>query len=94
MPEQKITIHPGYQVPFAARIRNEAGIATVAVGLITDPRHAEEILASGQADVVALARGMIYNPRWPWHAAIELGVEPTFRGITSARIRRCARPIF
>ena len=78
VPEQKITIHPGYQVPFAARIRNEANIATVAVGLITDPKHAEEILASGQADVVALARGMIYNPRWPWHAAIELGVEPTF----------------
>ena len=78
LPEQSITIHPGYQVPFAERIRREAGIPTIAVGLITDPRHAEEIIATGRADMVALGRGMLYNPRWPWHAAIELGEEPTF----------------
>ena len=78
VPDQKIAVGPGYQIPFAERIRREVGITTVAVGLITDPRQAEETLASGKADMVALARGMLYNPRWPWHAAIELGEEPTF----------------
>jgi 2,4-dienoyl-CoA reductase-like NADH-dependent reductase (Old Yellow Enzyme family) len=72
VPEQKLTVHPGYQVPFAERIRREAGIPTMAVGLITEAPQAEEILASGKADLVALARGMLFNPRWPWHAAIEL----------------------
>ena len=75
VPEQKIEVGPGYQVPFAARIRKEAGIATVAVGLITEPRQAEAILQAEQADLVALGRGMLYNPRWPWHAAAELGEE-------------------
>ncbi len=78
VPEQQIAIHPGYQVPFARRIREEVGIPTVAVGLITEPKQAEEIIARGDADMVALARGMIFNPRWPWHAAIELGAEPDF----------------
>ena len=68
VPEQKIALGPEYQVPFAERIRKEAGIPTIAVGLITEPRHAEEILAKGSADLVALGRGMLYNPRWPWHA--------------------------
>lgn len=71
--EQKLNVHPGYQVPFAERIRRESGIATIAVGLITEPRQAEEILAAGKADLVALARGMLFNPRWPWHSAVELG---------------------
>jgi 2,4-dienoyl-CoA reductase-like NADH-dependent reductase (Old Yellow Enzyme family) len=71
--EQKLQVHPGYQVPFAERIRRESGIATIAVGLITEARQAEEILASGKADLVALARGMLFNPRWPWHSAVELG---------------------
>ncbi len=75
VPEQKIEVGPGYQVPFAARIRKEAGIATVAVGLITEPRQAEAILQADHADLVALGRGMLYNPRWPWHAAAELGEE-------------------
>jgi len=78
LPVQSIPIHPGYQVPFAKRIREEADIPTVAVGLITEPQQAEQIIASGQADIVAIARGMIFNPRWPWHAAIELGEEPSF----------------
>jgi 2,4-dienoyl-CoA reductase-like NADH-dependent reductase (Old Yellow Enzyme family) len=78
VPEQAITVHPHYQVPFAERIRREAGIPTVAVGLITDPKEADAIIASGQADMVALARGMLFNPRWPWHAALALGEEPTF----------------
>jgi len=65
---------PGYQVPFAARVRSETGIASMAVGLITEPRHAEQILQDGQADLIALARELMYNPNWPVHAAKELGV--------------------
>ena len=60
-------------MPFAAHIKRETGLTTIAVGLITQPRQAEEIIASGQADLTALGRGMLYNPRWPWHAAAELG---------------------
>jgi 2,4-dienoyl-CoA reductase-like NADH-dependent reductase (Old Yellow Enzyme family) len=73
VPEQKLKVGPGYQVPMAERIRKESGLATMAVGLITEPRQAEAILAAGQADLVALGRGMLFNPRWPWHAAMELG---------------------
>lgn len=78
LPVQKIHIFPGYQVPLAEAIRAGTGMTTIAVGLITEPRQAEDILQSGKADMVALARGMLYNPRWPWHAAIELGDEPSF----------------
>lgn len=78
VPEQNISIHPGYQVPFARQIREEVGIPTVAIGLITQARQAEDIIARGDADMVSLARGMLFNPRWTWHAAIELGDEPTF----------------
>ncbi|WP_454652281.1 NADH:flavin oxidoreductase/NADH oxidase [Bradyrhizobium liaoningense] len=74
-PLQKIALGPGYQVQFADAIRRETGLPTIAVGLITEARHAEEIVASGKADMVALARGMLYDPRWPWHAAAELGGE-------------------
>ncbi len=71
---QKITLGPGYQVPFAETIRKAVpGLPIMAVGLITDPHQAEKIIASGQADMVALARAMLYNPRWPWHAATVLG---------------------
>lgn len=73
VPTQRIPVAPGYQVPFAARVRREAGIAAIAVGLITEPRQAEEIVASGAADLVALGRAMLYEPRWPWRAAVELG---------------------
>ena len=72
-PLQQIPLKPGYQVPFAERIRRETGVTTIAVGLITEPEHAETIVSSGQADMVALARGMLYDPRWPWHAAAKLG---------------------
>jgi 2,4-dienoyl-CoA reductase-like NADH-dependent reductase (Old Yellow Enzyme family) len=68
-----IPLGPGYQVPFAQRIRGDVGIATMAVGLIRDPRHANAIVANGQADLVALGRGILNNPRWPWHAAEDLG---------------------
>ncbi|HQR55386.1 MAG TPA: NADH:flavin oxidoreductase/NADH oxidase [Burkholderiaceae bacterium] len=72
-PQQKIKPGPGYQVPFAEIVRNEVGLATMAVGLITEPRQAEAIVAEGRADLVALARGMLFDPRWPWRAAAELG---------------------
>ena len=72
-PLQSITLAPGYQVPFAARIKAEVGITTIAVGLITEPELAEAIIADGQADAVALARAILYDPRWPWHAAANLG---------------------
>jgi len=71
--EQKIEVFPGYQVPLAEKIRRESNIPTMAVGLITEPIHAEEILQSKQADLVALGRGMLFNPRWPWAAAVETG---------------------
>lgn len=74
-PLQQIPLEPGYQVAFAARIKRETGMPTIAVGLITEPEHAEAIVASGQADMVALARGMLYDPRWPWHAAAKLGAQ-------------------
>ncbi|WP_407177492.1 NADH:flavin oxidoreductase/NADH oxidase [Bradyrhizobium sp. STM 3562] len=72
-PKQKIPLGPGYQVPLAAAIKAETGVTTMAVGLITEAKQAEEIVASGKADMVALARGMLYDPRWGWHAAAELG---------------------
>jgi len=72
-PLQKIPLGPGYQVPFAQALKQATGVTTIAVGLITEARQAEEIVASGQADMVALARGMLYDPRWGWHAAAELG---------------------
>ncbi len=76
-PLQQIPAAPGFQLPFAERIRHETGLPTIAVGLITEPEQAEEIVATGQADLVALARGMLYNPRWPWHAAAALGAQVT-----------------
>jgi NADPH2 dehydrogenase len=72
-PQQKITLGPGYQVPFAEAIKAATGLPTIAVGLITEVQMAEDIVASGKADMVALARGMLYDPRWPWHAAAQLG---------------------
>src|SRR4029078_3577556 len=72
-PLQKIPLGPGYQVPFAQAIKEATGLTTIAVGLITEPKHAAEIVSSGKADMVALARGMLYDPRWGWHAAAELG---------------------
>ncbi|MDH3712505.1 MAG: NADH:flavin oxidoreductase/NADH oxidase [Gammaproteobacteria bacterium] len=76
-PEQDIQPGPGYQVPFAERIKREISIPVISVGLITEPHQAEEIIASGQADMVALARGMLNDPRWPWRAAAELGATVT-----------------
>ena len=71
----KIAVGPGYQVPFAAAIKNGAPILTSAVGMITDPHQANKIIESGQADAVMLAREFLRNPRWPLHAAQVLGVD-------------------
>ena len=73
--DAKILVEPGYQVPFAARIRREAGIATGAVGLITDPRQSNAIINDGKADIVLLAREELRDPYFPRRAAKELGVE-------------------
>jgi 2,4-dienoyl-CoA reductase-like NADH-dependent reductase (Old Yellow Enzyme family) len=68
-PRQKIKLYPGYQVPFAAAVRSRAGIATGAIGLINSPELAEQIVASGQADIVVMARAYLNDPYWPMHAA-------------------------
>jgi 2,4-dienoyl-CoA reductase-like NADH-dependent reductase (Old Yellow Enzyme family) len=75
VPGVRIPLSPGYQVPFAEAIRREAGIATGAVGLITEAEQANEIIATGKADVVLLAREMLRDPYWPLHAAKTLGVD-------------------
>lgn len=72
---QKIAPGPLYQVPFAQALKREVTMPVIAVGLITQPAEAEDIVASGKADLVALARAMLYDPRWPWHAAAELGAQ-------------------
>ncbi|MDD2987758.1 MAG: NADH:flavin oxidoreductase/NADH oxidase [Zoogloea sp.] len=74
-PLQKIALGPGYQLPFAERIRAATGLPTIAVGLITEAEQAEAIVATGQADLVGVARAMVYEPRWPWHAAARLGAQ-------------------
>jgi len=74
-PQQKIRLAPGYQVPFAARIRRDAGVATAAVGLITTPQQADEIVRSEQADVVLLAREFLRDPYFALHAGKALGAE-------------------
>ena len=74
-PQQAIKIGPGYQVPYAQRVKAEVGLPTIAVGLITEVEQAEAIIANGEADAVSLARAMLYDPRWPWHAAAKLGAK-------------------
>ena len=74
-PRQRIPVHPGYQVPFAERIRRDTGIATAAVGLISSPEAAEEIIANGRADLVVLGRMLLNDPYWPLHAAKTLRTE-------------------
>lgn len=71
----RIPVAPGYQVPFAAKVRKETGISVRSVGMIVLPEQAEEIVASGKADMVALARGFLDDPRWVWHAAERLGAK-------------------
>lgn len=72
-PLQKIPLEPGYQLPFAEAIRREVGLPVIGTGLITEPEFAEAAVAEGRTDLVGVARAMLYNPRWPWHAAARLG---------------------
>lgn len=72
-PQQKIAIGPGYQLPFARQIKQQSGLPTTAVGLITTAQEAEAVVQSGDADLVALARAFLYKPRWAWEAAAALG---------------------
>ncbi len=76
-PLQRIAAGPGFQIPFAARIKHETGLPTIGVGLITEAEQAEAIVARGESDMVALARAMLFDPRWPWHAAAKLGAQVT-----------------
>jgi 2,4-dienoyl-CoA reductase-like NADH-dependent reductase (Old Yellow Enzyme family) len=71
----RIKRNPGFQVPFAERVKKEAGIKSMAVGLILDPQHAEQILQSGHADLIAIGRQSLYNPNWALHAEVVLGVQ-------------------
>jgi 2,4-dienoyl-CoA reductase-like NADH-dependent reductase (Old Yellow Enzyme family) len=75
VPRAPIPLGPGYQTSFAERIRREAGIATGAVGLITEPQQADHIIRTGQADIVLIARELLRDPYWPARAAKELGHE-------------------
>ena len=68
-PRQKISPGPAYQTGFAAEIKKKVDLTTIAVGQINEPFQAESIISTGQADMVAIGRGMLYNPRWAWHAA-------------------------
>jgi 2,4-dienoyl-CoA reductase-like NADH-dependent reductase (Old Yellow Enzyme family) len=77
VPNVKIALGPGYQVPFAAQVRAGTGIITRAVGLIASPQQADDIIASGKADCIAMARAFLDNPRWVWHAAEQLGASIT-----------------
>ena len=72
-PAQRIPIGPGYQVPLARGVKAATRMPVVAVGLITEFEQAEAIVGTGDADLIALARAILYNPRWPWHAAAHLG---------------------
>lgn len=77
-PRQKIPLAPGYQAPFAEKVKKESGITTMTVGLIADYKLAEDIVASGKADMIAIARAAMWDPRWAWHAAEELGAEAPY----------------
>lgn len=74
-PRQTIAVGPSYQVPLARAVKQAVSIPVVAVGLITDFDQAEAIVATGDADMIALARTILYDPRWPWHAAAHLGAQ-------------------
>lgn len=74
-PAQEIALGPGYQLPFAEAIKREVAMPVIGVGLITEPAQAEAALVGGKADAIALARAMLYDPRWPWHAAAALGAQ-------------------
>jgi 2,4-dienoyl-CoA reductase-like NADH-dependent reductase (Old Yellow Enzyme family) len=77
-PRQQIPFAPGYNVPFARKVKKETGIVTISVGMISRAAQAEDIVAGGSADMVAIARAMMDDPRWAWHAARELGAQTAY----------------
>jgi 2,4-dienoyl-CoA reductase-like NADH-dependent reductase (Old Yellow Enzyme family) len=83
-PRQKIPLSPGYQVPFAEKVKRESGITTMTVGLIAGYQQAEDIVASGKADLICIGRAAMWDPRWAWHAAEELGAEAPYAPKTMA----------
>ena len=93
-PAQKITLGPGYQLPFARAIRQASGLATTAVGLITEAQQAEALLQAGDADLVALARAFLYQPRWGWQAAAALEAQVAAHPAYWRCLPRAAQAIF
>ena len=93
-PTQKIAVGPGYQVAFARQIRKASGMVTTAVGLITEAQQAEAILQAGDADLIALARAFLYQPRWGWHAAAALGGEVRANPVYWRCLPREAQAVF
>jgi 2,4-dienoyl-CoA reductase-like NADH-dependent reductase (Old Yellow Enzyme family) len=75
IPSQRIPVGPSYQVPLARAVKSATGMPVIAVGLITEFEQAEAIVGTGDADLIALARTILYNPRWPWHAAAHFGAQ-------------------
>ncbi|HEY5278251.1 MAG TPA: NADH:flavin oxidoreductase/NADH oxidase [Pseudolabrys sp.] len=93
-PQQKIPLSAGYQVPFAEKVKKETGIVTMSVGLIAGYSQAEEIVASGRADLVCIGRAAMWDPRWAWHAAEELGAEAPYAPKTMAAHPKLRPQIF
>jgi 2,4-dienoyl-CoA reductase-like NADH-dependent reductase (Old Yellow Enzyme family) len=91
VPKARIPVSKGYQVPFARKIRDEACIMTGAVGLITEPRHASEIVTGGDADLVFIARELLREPYWSLKAQQELGVEPSWPTPYGYAVKRRAK---
>jgi NADPH2 dehydrogenase len=77
-PRQQVPMAPGYHAALAARVKQESGLVTRTVGLIADAKLAEQIVAGGQADMIAIGRAAMWDPRWAWHAAVELGTEAVY----------------
>ena len=93
-PAQKIALRAGYQVPFARQIRAASGLVTTAVGLITEAQQAEDILQAGDADLIALARAFLYQPRWGWQAAAALGGQVSANPVYWRCLPREAQAVF
>ena len=87
-PRQKILFAPGYNIPFAEKIKREVGITVIGVGMITQAKQADDIISGGRADMVAIARAMMDNPHWAWQAARELGAQTAY----APNYQRCAPP--
>jgi len=90
-PKARIPVGKGYQIPFARRIREEAGILTGAVGLITEPKHADEVVTGGDANLVFVGRELLREPYWALKAQHELGQDPAWPTPYGYAVRRRAK---